>query len=345
VIVNLADPELKWRVLTLSSEKTIGTTEHTDDSVKKATTVKALAELLSTPAVQSDANSTLQSINGSAWTTASETRFVSGKGDLVEIFVFYKDPSDGGVPKIQFKEVRRNSRFETDLSTLVTLVLSGKLPTAKAAGTVKILHETHLLAEDRATLTVGVTPPASKQAGDPPRGLDAIAASIGAIAQALNKDTTVSGPKSDKATENAASADVLTGSPEHWFIAANVNVTRFSQLSFDDKTNSVVPKEKSPQFLLSANYFLGDLASTSSNNVFVGLAIAPTTSPTRAMGPIVGIRLHTMSLGGFSLDAISPYVGYVRMTNEDGTAEGNRVRWHSVVGLQFNLDKLVEWLK
>ena len=343
IVVNLADRSLQWKILTLSSQKS------TTCAGESPTIRHSVAELITlfagnvavTPS--QDPNIARGMALASCFANQSESRFISSKGDLVRIFVLYN--GGDGLPTVQYKETKRLSRFESDLQTLAQLILSGKLPTQKADEIPLVYQETHVLAEDRATLAVGSTPAEAKPSAQSPKGLDAIAAALAQVAQALDKSSNAKPTSSDAPSSHAVSASILTGSQEHWFIGANVNVTRYSQLSLDSDTNKIIPKEKSPQFLLSANYFLGDLASSSSNNLYVGFAFAPTSTPTRAMGPIVGVRFHTIHLLGLSLDAITPYVGYVRTTNDDAVAPADQVRWRPVAGLAFSLDKVVEWLK
>jgi hypothetical protein len=340
IVINLVDPQLKWRVASFSKGRRLKTPQEPD---------RCLSALIAVLKTASERNEGTQGALNEVdrFSKLSAPRFYSDKGETVELFVFYAEGKPDAIPQLSYKETARQSRLETDLATLAELILSGTLPLKKADATVAVYHKSYKLEESRGTVSLTAAPPAMKDAPAPPTGLDAIAASIRAVAQSLAKADTQP-KKTDVGAEggsSSVSATVLTGSAEHWFIGVNVNVRKFSEVTLDKESSALVPKEKSPAFLLSANYFFGDLASSGSDNIYIGVAFEPTRRPDTGVGPIVGVRLRTLKILGLSLDSFSPYVGVLRVVNDEAPSLEDRITWRTITGLSFNLDKVSGWLK
>lgn len=269
--------------------------------------------------------------NGKQLSLRSSARWVSRKGDSLQIFVFHQPDSTA---ILTIKEVARRSRIATDLRTLAQIALKiGGLRLAENRD-IGFSFRQHYLTETRATLTV--------------------AGSLG--------------PKSNRgaiASENAAevsdqlTTSIVTGPREHLFLSAKAALTELRQAKYDSETNTFDLDDKPTAFLIGVNYAVGDLlrdAAPSSlerfaNGTFISLLLEGSKTPFDQIGAAIGFRHSPPGLDSFlSLETVSPYVGLIWGRNDRAESEtSNRIestygRRSIVWGLSLNLDKALGWL-
>jgi hypothetical protein len=250
----------------------------------------------------------------------SNLRWVSHRGDLLQVYVFY--PDDRPRPRVAYHEDDRKSRIASDIATLlkVAMALARGRPAGAAAG-VACSRGTYGLERVRANLKVTVTQPAS----DAESVTDAMP------------------------TEHKAEVTLTTGPVEHWFLSADMPVRRTNQLQFDPATNTLKAAETPAQFYIGVDYLIGDLlhdpnnSSLLKNLVLKGMFKA-SKNPVESFGVAIGLR------GSYvvNLDTVSPFVGYV-FTRADpdvppDVANSGKISRTLQVGASFNLDQALAWL-
>lgn len=162
----------------------------------------------------------------------------------------------------------------------------------------------------------------------------------------------------DKDAKPAASASVITGTAEHWFLAGDGLVDSAKTLKWDSATRTLKSDKAPEQLYLSANYMWGDLYGSYKpydvNRMALKFMVLPSRKPFDSVGLGLGYRVAEGSFrssadatpasdGGFMV-----FAG-VFWTRADGIdAAGNRTdgsRERSVrVGVSYSLDTLLGWL-
>jgi hypothetical protein len=251
----------------------------------------------------------------------SNLRWVSRRGDLLQVYVFY--PDDRPRPRIAYHEDDRQSRIASDFATLLKIALAlarGRL--AEAAPGVACSRGTYGLERLRANLKVTVTQAAS----DAESAADAMPA------------------------EHKAEVTLTTGPVEHWFLSADLPVRRTNELQFDSATNTLKPAQTPSQFYIGVDYMIGDLLHDPGNSPLLGNLVIKgmfkaSKNPMESFGIAIGLRGSYV----LNLDMVSPFVGYV-FTRADpdappDAADSGKFSGTLQIGASFNLDQALAWLK
>lgn len=262
-------------------------------------------------------------------------RWVSKKGDSLQIFAFHLDDSP---VDLSIQETARKTRIANDLRTLaevgLRIVVRGVAP---GEPQVNFSFKQHYLAETRATLTV------SASSGPKTSRTDTSAVDISPEGSAPSQLT----------------ASITTGPKEHVFLSANAALTQLRQTKYDSETKTLDLDEKPTEFLIGVNYALGDLLQDDAratfkrfvSGMFFSLLVEASTSPFDQLGATIGFRHSPPKLDSYlSFETVSPYVGVLWARN-DHTSDDDPNRIESaygkrsvVWGLSLNLDKALGWL-
>lgn len=160
------------------------------------------------------------------------------------------------------------------------------------------------------------------------------------------------GPAKDDG-KTLAQTSIITGPKEHWYLSADMPITKASQVKYDSTTNSFKEKEAPTIFYIGLNYMLGDVLSDRqswTNNLIIKGLFKASNSPLDSIGIALAYRQKNVKLlNGISLDIFSPFIGWVWVKQEtlsDGAVEtSSRYGKPNVVfGISFNLDKALDWV-
>lgn len=281
----------------------------------------------------------------------SSTRWISGKGDTMDIFVF--GPLNR-LPKVAFKEDARQSRLEIDVGTLIQvagkIVTKAGLPADSPPATVRVTRRQYYLTKSRATLKVVATlkPP---QAPDSANAKDARAR-----ANAKAKDA----PEGEEEIPEKLETSLITGSEERFFLSANAAFTQARQVTYDESSKTLKPDKKPDEFLIGINYAVEDLFANDEatgvhsflGGLFASLLVEASKTPFNQIAATVGFRRNLPFLEDFlTFTTVSPYVGIVWVRNDriqlDGASSNVKSGYSKrkfITGLSLNLDKALEWL-
>ncbi|HXO28913.1 MAG TPA: hypothetical protein VOA80_16300 [Thermoanaerobaculia bacterium] len=266
--------------------------------------------------------------------TETGTRFFGSKGDNLEIVCLRDSGNDHGCD-LDISEKTRQLLVLQQLSEVLQ-GLGKPSPNAapESGGTVMEVRE-FCLSETRATVTV----------------------------QVAQKDTTpptATGCKGrrhyllfDNRDGKAAAITVETGPPEHFFLSANVPVTKVDELKYDTSAHSLVERKTPSSLFAALNYAFGDVVDNSPSwNVAKRLFItimAWTSHPLERFGVGGGIKLWKF---GDYLDLSTLTFFVARSWNTTDTAPTGstlRVGTHYTsewqVGLGFDVKTALGWLK
>ncbi len=256
------------------------------------------------------------------------SRWLGSTNDTVTVYVLYgtlEGPNPGPVPRISFAEVKRRSRLESDLRTLMSVVQRTIDPSAavEAVPGLACAMKQHTLVYRRAHLKVSVQ--RAKPASEP----------------------------ADETGEEAAVETTLrTGPKEHWFVSADVPLTQLNDVQFNE--NSELELAETPsRWLVALNFTPGDLAEDENNwsrnvlhNLVIKTQITLSTEPLETFGFAVGLRGRYLSSLGIDFDTITPFVGALYTRSEPNPADPSDTRltltWQ--VGISLNISKALGWI-
>jgi len=248
----------------------------------------------------------------------SAFRWISSRGDTVGVFVIGTAATKADFAlrvNVEFDEQERQSRFVTDLMTLLQIVGRAAAPPEQ------FYFQTYTLQDTRANLAITATVT--------PQGKTAEAAT------------------STEKSNGKLTATLVTGPREHLFLSADLPVTRVSELKLTDGT-TIAPSKDPTSFYIGINYALGDLLSKAravNDYLFLkGVVKAATNRPLSSVG--AGLGLRGFSVAGIDFDIASPFILWTssRLEDDNGVATGERataVRW----GISFNLNRALKWGK
>jgi hypothetical protein len=265
--------------------------------------------------LSTDPKSALDGFRNNIAALPSSDRWIATKGSVLDIWLL-TSTDVSLISTVQVSEESRKTQISTDLSSL----LKGFTPAAAVPLGV-FAHETkYILAKTRANVTVSV---------------------------AGTADATIA--------PDTLKAQLITGPTEHLYLSADWSAKSINQLKYDSSTKQLVPKDNPSAFFIGLDYKIGDVFEDYSASdfwkmiVFKGLLQASKT-PFDAYGVAVGLRVGDLGFWGFSLDAFSPFAGYIWSKQDKLTSAGapqlGGARSHKfVAGLSFNLDTGLGWLK
>jgi hypothetical protein len=233
----------------------------------------------------------------------TDTRWISSTGDRLDIYLFHESKTS---PAMEFKEQARRTKIGDQIAALIETVV-GIDPSAAMAN-LQLEHRVYCLEKKRSNLKV--------------------------TASLSMEEPAVASKKI------AAEANLITGPREHWFLSADVIVNDIDELKVNEETGEIEP-EKSPEtFLFGINYGFGDILGDH-NHFVLKLLFEGSSDPQNKMGAAIGYRFSG-EVAGFELQAISPYVGVLRVRGEDDELDDEE---EFVAGISLNFDKLLASLK
>jgi hypothetical protein len=253
---------------------------------------------------------------------ATSGRFVTGKGDIVDLWIVF-DSASHKDPSVKPEETARKTQLESDLGTLVKIaqkVVSTKTVNVDEPTSVRTRHVEYRLVRVRASLAVTAT-------AEPVKG--------------------------DQAKTVTAKATATTGPTEHFYISTDLPINKPSELKYDDATHTLKSKEAPSEFYAGLNFLLGDVLDDNRKvwqSLLVKGLVRISKHPLDGFGVAVGYRLQSVKAFGFELDAFSPFVGYI-WTKQDAqpdagaTVPDTQRRGQFHAGLGLNLDKALDWVK
>lgn len=241
-------------------------------------------------------------------------RWIASRGDAVVVFALY-DTAAQKPPQIDFDEVARRTRIAEDLSTLGKIVEEVTEKTAAPAepSTVRAVRTVYNLTLARGRL--GVSASAAPQKGEDVKKV-------------------------------SASAKLITGPAEHFFLSADLPVNQVSDMKYDASGQALGPAETPSTFYAGIDYQTGDVLRdrrTPAESIVIKALLKISKQPLDSYGIAVGYRLPSIKRWGFDLDAFSPFAGYIWTKTRHGTT--TTTNGHARVGLSFNLDKALGWVQ
>lgn len=243
-------------------------------------------------------------------------RWITDPDQVHKLTVLVHSTPGSGTLEIKFTETKRKTRLAGDIATLIKLIpaLRGDLRTATPSQFARCVY---VLTEKRANLEI-----------------------------------LVSETESDGKTKELAKPSLVTGPAEHWALSANAVLNQVKEVKVTDD-NTLDVKETPDKFLIGLDYYFGDLisdwgGSSFAKNLGLKLLVEASSRPGNRLGLALTYR---GGAGPLSFELMSPFAGVLwsRSTELDaggkvlsrGGLEGPE--W--VVGLSFNLDRALEWLK
>jgi hypothetical protein len=163
-----------------------------------------------------------------------------------------------------------------------------------------------------------------------------------AAARALGKLTQPTPARATGGSEPASaprSATLISGPAEHWFISADVMLTR-KTLGMD--TSGSVTLNNPSSFYVGFDFLLGDLPSskrTLLQNVVLKGLIKGSKHPEDSFGFGLGFRGSYLKRFGLDFELLSPFVAWTYTKDDE-----DRVR-EIRVGVSVNVDAAIKWLK
>lgn len=264
---------------------------------------------------------------GDQATRVQSDRWLATTGDALHVYVVYernkKASTDAAEPvTIDIQEAVRDTRLAQDLATALKIASAVK---AAAELEAALYSRDYVLTKARATLTVtaALRPSSGDKQGD------------------------VEHPSRE------VKATLITGPREHFFLSADLPITKATQLSYDDQTHELTSKDVPTTFYFAVDYTLGDILSAE-RTLWEGITLKAmfkiSKNPLDSYGCGIGYRLRNTKLSFIELDAFSPFVAVLWTKQDAVNAAGQPAldsEYHANfrVGLTFNLDKALEWLK
>ncbi len=243
-----------------------------------------------------------------------DLRWIAKRGDAVIVFALY-DAATQKEPQIDFNEVARRTRIAEDLSTLAKIVgeVTQKAAAPSEPSTVRAWRTVYNLTLVRGRL--GVSAAAAPQKG---------------------KDV----------KKVSASAKLITGPAEHFFLSADLPINRVSDMKSDASGQALGPAETPSTFYAGIDFQTGDVLRerrTPAESIVFKALLKISRQPLDSYGIALGYRLPSVKAWGFDLDAFSPFAGYIWTKSRHGTT--TTTNGHARVGLSFNLDKALGWVQ
>jgi hypothetical protein len=275
-------------------------------------------------AVKADELQLFTTLTASVATTS--TRWISSRGSRLIVYAVY-DGKTQAAPRVSIKEEARKTQLSQDLATLLKIVkkISGleTLRRDRSPSALRAHRTEYLLTRVRSQLTVA--------------------------GEAVLLD-----PKESSGQPNAVGQVVLlTGPAEHFFLSADLPITKASQLKYDNERHQLVNRDEPSTFYVGLDYILGDLLSdrrpVMGGIVLKGL-LKIAKQPLDSYGAAIGYRFTTLKTAGFELDGFSPFVGYIWTKEDELTDAGapqreSHYRGSVRAGISLNLDKALDWVK
>lgn len=165
---------------------------------------------------------------------------------------------------------------------------------------------------------------------------------------------TIASKRSDieiKVVENdkdLAKTTVSNGPEEHFYISADVSLTKIKKKSFNKDDNTLKNEDLSTPYYFGINYMFGDITSNTNywwQNIVIKSLFKISEKPYESMGIAIGSR----KIFNVETNLISPYVGVVWTLGdniENGASKTNSKYYESIIaGISLNIDKAADLVK
>lgn len=152
---------------------------------------------------------------------------------------------------------------------------------------------------------------------------------------------TVSFPDdSDPKNEKANQKTFIAGPVEHWYLSADMPVTKAKQLKWDAQTNKAVEANAPQTFYLGLNFKTGDVYTeadadgVSWYNNFTFKILAQVSAPTNSYG--VGL--------GYDFGPVNVFGARISTKNDGVSSPDGGSKLSTIWGVSFNLENGLKWL-
>lgn len=290
-------------------------------------------------------------------------RFDGSKaGDIVHIYVFYRDDKDEqdlakkARPEVKVTEKARRPLIVNQLQTLAKIAAALQASVGPdPAVAVEIFP--YKLKLRRADLTINA---AIKKNPRNESITDELRDSKADWYIVIDFTNLISDEDADPTNAGTTKASVQTGPREGWFISTDVPLTSIGDVKVDDEAKNIELADTPDVFYAGFNYCpFGDVLRTPARfaeAIDLKVLLKVSRRPSDSFGVGLGLRPGLFAdrhplLQVF--DTLSPYVAYTRtrveeeQKNPDGTSAG-KIRFKRndfVVGISLNLDKALDFVK
>jgi hypothetical protein len=147
----------------------------------------------------------------------------------------------------------------------------------------------------------------------------------------------------------ADSIELTTGPKEHWYLSADVPLTRTTVLDFDPESGAFETEQPST-FYLGVNFLVGDVLSERRRwfeDLGVKALVKASRRPLDSYGVALTWRGSLFRPLGLDFNLIAPYVGWVSERQDEPEENGSARQGHEadwLMGISFNLDVVLGWL-
>jgi len=267
--------------------------------------------------------------HGEELSTHSSNRWVSHRGDSIEVVVFR---ADGQTPDVTIQEQARQSRLTADIDSLVENAgsIGNRMDRAKSHGNVSITRRKYRLRDRSAILR--------------------ITASI-ELAESAAGEKAVADP--------AVTTTLVTGPSERVFLSANAAFTKVRQVRYNTDAGTFEPGHKPTEFLIGVNYTMQDMFQNDNSSgtkafirgIYLGFLVESSRRPFNQIAATLGFRHSPPPFESlFSLETVSPYVGVVWARDDvpnpsaPSSVDTRYGKPSMIWGLALGLDKALGWL-
>jgi hypothetical protein len=281
----------------------------------------------------------------------SDPRIMLAAGDTFDVIVLYTD--DQLLPSVAFTEERRQTRFAEDFATLVKLAVA--IGTKEIAGkpVVYKLHETKggtngTYARSTIKVSVKTKTKAKQPAGDGKAGAAGAAGAAPAVVPAAGPAAVTAFDPDTMTPDITVDVALVNGPTEHFFISADIPVTKTSEIKYDDAGHAIGTKSAPTTVYAGVNFMLGDVIAANRARWTDGLMVKAMAKlserPADSYGVGVGYRFPAqVKVYGYDLNNLSVFVAYLRTRTVENDVKifSNGLRG----GISLNLDRALEWVK
>ncbi len=142
--------------------------------------------------------------------------------------------------------------------------------------------------------------------------------------------------------------EMITGPREHWFLSADLPVTKLSDVKFVSDPGTLEPKETPKHFYLGVNVMVGDILAGRQNlskNFFLKGMLKISKSPLDSYGIGIGYRFPNVRVIGVDISSFSVFASLI-WSKEGTEGENNGLKKRQFLfGVSYNLDKAMGWIK
>ena len=141
---------------------------------------------------------------------------------------------------------------------------------------------------------------------------------------------------------------MITGPREHWFLSADLTVAKLSQVKFNADKGTTEPKETPKQFYVGLNFMLGDVLLERRalwKNFFLKGMVKFSKNPLDSYGIGIGYRFPPVKILGLDISALSIFGALTWSKENSETQAGKLTKYQWQLGISYNLDRALSWVK